>query len=214
MELILLERVAKLGQMGDIVSVRDGYARNYLLPQGKAIRANAANKARFEAERAQLEARNIEAKAEAEALAERIGEKTVILIRAASETGQMYGSVSTRDLADSLTDDGVSINRNQISLERPIKSIGMHSVTVILHPEVEITVTANVARSQDEAERQAAGEDLTLTDRDQAFEFEEDLELDTELLEEIEGEEEAEVAEEASEEAEDAAADDEAKDEA
>lgn len=198
MELILLERIAKLGQMGDIVSVRDGYARNFLLPQGKAIRANAANKARFEAERAQLEARNLEAKSEAEALAKRIGDKTVVLIRAASETGQMYGSVSTRDLAEAVSEDGVSISRNQVSLERPIKTIGLHAVTVVLHPEVEITVTANVARSQDEAERQAAGEDLSLSERDEGFEFDEDLELDEELLEEIEGEEASE--EEASEE--------------
>ncbi len=194
MELILLERIAKLGQMGDIVSVRAGYARNFLLPQGKAIRASEANKKRFESERAQLEARNLEAKTEAEALKETIGSKTVIIIRAASETGQLYGSVSPRDLADALTADGVSFNRNQISLERPIKTIGMHDVTVILHPEVELTVTANVARSQDEAERQAAGEDLTQTERDEAFEFEEDLELDEELLEEIEGEEAADDA--------------------
>ncbi|TLP48906.1 MULTISPECIES: 50S ribosomal protein L9 [Cohaesibacter] len=197
MEVILLERVAKLGQMGEIVSVRTGYARNFLLPQGKAIRATDANKKRFEAERAQLEARNLEAKSEAEALKERIGEKTVIIIRAASETGQMYGSVSPRDLADALTEEGVSISRTQISLERPIKSIGMHAVTVILHPEVELTVSANVARSMDEAERQAAGEDLSRTERDEDnFEFEEDLELDEELLEEIEGEEEAEEASE------------------
>ncbi|WP_321446736.1 50S ribosomal protein L9 [uncultured Cohaesibacter sp.] len=201
MELILLERVAKLGQMGDIVTVRSGYARNFLLPQGKALRASEANKKRFEAERAQLEARNLEAKSEAEALKERIGAKTVIVIRAASETGQLYGSVSTRDLADALSDDGVSLSRNQVSLDRPIKTIGMHSVTVILHPEVELVVTANVARSQDEAERQAAGEDLSLTERDEAFEFEEDLELDEELLEEIEGEEEAEASEEVAEEA-------------
>nr|WP_321456800.1 50S ribosomal protein L9 [uncultured Cohaesibacter sp.] len=194
MDLILLERVAKLGQMGDIVSVRDGYARNFLLPQGKAIRASEANKKRFETERAQLEARNLEAKSEAEALKERIGEKTVIVIRAASETGQLYGSVSTRDLADALSENGVSLTRNQISLERPIKTIGMHDVTVILHPEVDLVVTANVARSQDEAERQAAGEDLSQTERDDAFEFEEDLELDEELLEEIEGEESEEAA--------------------
>ena len=204
MELILLERVAKLGQMGEIVNVRTGYARNFLLPQGKAIRATEANKKRFETERAQLEARNLEAKSEAESLKERIGEKTVIIIRAASETGQMYGSVSTRDLADALTEDGVTITRNQISLERPIKSIGMHSVTVILHPEVDLTVTANVARSEDEAERQAAGEDLSVSERDEGFEFEEDLELDEELLEEIEGEEgdeEAEASDEIAEEA-------------
>ncbi|WP_320141983.1 50S ribosomal protein L9 [uncultured Cohaesibacter sp.] len=200
MELILLERVAKLGQMGDIVTVRTGYARNFLLPQGKAIRASEANKKRFEAERAQLEARNLEAKSEAEALKERIGDKTVIVIRAASETGQLYGSVSPRDLSDALSEDGVSLTRSQISLDRPIKTIGMHAVTVILHPEVELIVTANVARSQDEAERQAAGEDLSQTERDEAFEFEEDLELDEELLEEIEGEEEAEASEEVAEE--------------
>ncbi|SNY93843.1 LSU ribosomal protein L9P [Cohaesibacter sp. ES.047] len=189
MDLILLERIAKLGQMGEIVSVRPGYARNFLLPQGKAIRASAANKKRFEAERAQLEARNLEARSEAETLKERIGAKTITVIRAASETGQLYGSVSTRDLADALTADGVSFSRNQISLDRPIKTIGMHDVTVILHPEVDLIVTANVARSQDEADRQSAGEDLTLTERDAGFEFEEDLELDEELLEEIEGEE-------------------------
>ncbi|MCT4655305.1 MAG: 50S ribosomal protein L9 [Cohaesibacter sp.] len=197
MEIILMERIAKLGQMGDIVSVRDGYARNYLLPQGKAIRANAANKARFEAERAQLEARNLEAKSEAEALAERIGEKTVVLIRAASETGQMYGSVSTRDLATAISEDGLTIDRTQVSLARPIKTLGLHEVTLVLHPEVELTVTANVARSEDEAERQAAGEDVNVTERDEGFEFEEDLELDEELLEEIEGEEEEATEEEA-----------------
>ena len=210
MELILLERIAKLGQMGDIVNVRPGYARNYLLPQGKAIRASDANKKRFEAERAQLEARNLEAKSEAESLKERIGEKTVIIIRAASETGQMYGSVSTRDLAEALSEDGVSLNRSQISLERPIKSIGMHSVTIVLHPEVNLTVTANVARSEDEAERQAAGEDLSLTERDQGFEFEEDLELDEELLEEIESEETAEEGESAVEDAAEGADEDDA----
>ena len=204
MDIILLERVAKLGQMGDVVSVRDGYARNFLLPQGKAIRASEANKKRFESERAQLEARNLEAKAEAEALKERIGDKTVVIIRAASETGQMYGSVSTRDLADALSADGVSINRSQISLSRPIKTIGMHEVTVILHPEVELTVTANVARSTDEAERQAAGEDMSQTERDAGFEFEEDLELDEELLEEIEGEEAAEADAEVAEDEEEA----------
>nr|WP_321459349.1 50S ribosomal protein L9 [uncultured Cohaesibacter sp.] len=202
MELILLERVAKLGQMGDIVNVRTGYARNFLLPQGKAIRASEANKKRFESERAQLEARNLEAKSEAEALKERIGEKTVIVIRAASETGQLYGSVSPRDLADALSEDGVSLTRNQISLDRPIKTIGIHPVTVILHPEVELIVSANVARSQDEAERQAAGEDLSQTEREDSFEFEEDLELDEELLEEIEGEEASEEAAEEAKEAE------------
>ena len=202
MELILLERVAKLGQMGDIVNVRTGYARNFLLPQGKAIRASEANKKRFESERAQLEARNLEAKSEAEALKERIGEKTVIVIRAASETGQLYGSVSPRDLADALSEGGVSLTRNQISLDRPIKTIGIHPVTVILHPEVELIVSANVARSQDEAERQAAGEDLSQTEREDSFEFEEDLELDEELLEEIEGEEASEEAAEEAKEAE------------
>lgn len=173
MQVILLERVAKLGQMGEIVSVRDGYARNYLLPQGKAMRASAENKTQFETQRAQLEARNLERRQEAEQVGEKLNGESVVVIRQAGETGHLYGSVSTRDIADALTDGGFTVARNQVSLERPIKTIGLHSVAIVLHPEVEVEVTVNVARSDDEAERQASGEDLTITDYD-SFEFEAD----------------------------------------
>lgn len=172
MEIILMERVAKLGQMGDIVSVKDGYARNYLLPQGKALRATEANKQRFEDQRAQLEARNLERKQEAEAVAEKLDGHTFVLVRSAGETGQMYGSVSNRDIADALTEGGFTVARAQVALEQPIKAIGMHTVAIRLHPEVEVSVVANVARSADEAERQAAGEDLS-----QREEIELDLEV-------------------------------------
>jgi large subunit ribosomal protein L9 len=174
MQVILLERVAKLGQMGETVSVKDGFARNFLLPQGKALRANKANLAKFEAERAQLEARNLERKSEAEGVAGTLDGSTYIIIRSAGETGQLYGSVAARDVAEVTTEGGVSVARSQVRLERPIKSIGLHPVIIQLHPEVEVTVTMNVARSEDEAERQAAGEDLTVQDYD-GFEFDEDL---------------------------------------
>ncbi|MCL4169872.1 UNVERIFIED_CONTAM: hypothetical protein GTU68_004313, partial [Idotea baltica] len=160
MQVILLERIARLGQMGDTVRVRDGYARNYLLPQGKALRANKSNLARFESERAQLEARNLERKNEAEAVAAKLDGETVVMIRSAGETGQLYGSVSTRDIADGLTEAGFTVARNQVELRSPIKTIGVHSVLIQLHPEVEVSVSINVARSEDEATRQAAGEDL------------------------------------------------------
>ncbi len=175
MQVILLERIAKLGQMGDTVRVRDGYARNYLLPQGKALRANKSNLARFESERAQLEARNLERKNEAEAVAAKLDGETVVMIRSAGETGQLYGSVSTRDIADGLTEAGFTVARNQVELRSPIKTIGVHSVLIQLHPEVEVSVSINVARSEDEAARQAAGEDLTTPEQD-IFEFEEDEE--------------------------------------
>lgn len=175
MEVILLERIAKLGQMGDVVKVRDGYARNYLLPQEKALRANKGNLARFEAERAQLEARNLERKTEAEGVAAKLDNERFVAIRSAGETGQLYGSVSTRDIADVLSEGGFSVGRDQVRLNRPIKTIGLHAVEILLHPEVEVTVTVNVARSNDEAERQARGEDLTARDRD-VFEFEEEEE--------------------------------------
>ncbi|MEO9530445.1 50S ribosomal protein L9 [Roseibium sp.] len=173
MQVILLERIARLGQMGDTVRVRDGYARNYLLPQGKALRANKSNLARFESERAQLEARNLERKNEAEAVAAKLDGETVVMIRSAGETGQLYGSVSTRDIADGLTEAGFTVARNQVELRSPIKTIGVHSVLIQLHPEVEVSVSINVARSEDEATRQAAGEDLTTPEQD-IFEFEED----------------------------------------
>ena len=161
MQVILLERIAKLGQIGDEVTVKDGFARNYLLPTGRALRANAANRTRFEAERAEIEARNAERKSAAEEIASGLNGKTVIVVRSAGETGQLYGSVSTRDIADILTEEGFNVSRNQVDLKNPIKAIGLHEVEIVLHPEVETRVTLNVARSTDEAERQAAGEDLT-----------------------------------------------------
>lgn len=160
MEIILLERIARLGQMGETVKVRDGYARNFLLPKGKALRANEANKKKFEGQRVQLEARDLERKSEAEKIAQSLDGMSFIIVRAAGETGQLYGSVSPRDIADLLIEEGFSVNRNQIELNQPIKAIGLTNVIIALHPEVEVTVTMNVARSTDEAERQAAGEKL------------------------------------------------------
>lgn len=157
MEIILLERVDNLGQMGDVVNVKNGYARNFLLPQKKALRATKANVAHFEAQRAQLEADNLERRKEAEQVAGKLGDFSVTLIRQASESLQLYGSVTARDIAVAATETGVSIDRRQVRLERPIKTIGLHEVSVSLHPEVTVTVTANVARSQDEAEFQAKG---------------------------------------------------------
>ena len=162
MEVILLERVAKLGQMGEVVRVKDGYARNFLLPKGKALRATADNKKRFETMKTQLEARNLELKGEAEKIGAKLDGQTLTVLRQASETGQLYGSVSTRDLAQLLTDGGFSVNRNQIQLNAPIKMIGIHKVPVALHPELEVTITVYVARSSDEAERLARGEDVTV----------------------------------------------------
>ncbi len=161
MDVILLERIARLGQMGDTVSVKAGYARNFLLPQGKALRANEENRKRFESQRTQLEARNLERRSEAQQVADKLDGKTFIVIRSAGETGQLYGSVSTRDIADIITAEGFSVLRTQVELNHPIKTIGMHNVAINLHPEVQVTVTINIARSADEAERQAAGEDLT-----------------------------------------------------
>jgi len=155
MQVILLERVEKLGQMGDEVSVKPGYARNFLLPRGKALRATPENKARFEQEKAQLEAQNLERKGEAEAVAGKMDGANVILVRQAGESGQLYGSVNARDVADSLTEAGFTVGRAQVRLDKPIKTIGLHDLTVSLHPEVSVTVTANVARSADEAEIQA-----------------------------------------------------------
>ena len=161
MEVILLERVAKLGQMGEVVRVKDGFARNFLLPRGKALRATEQNRKRFETQRAQLEARNLELKGEASAVAEKLDGQSVVLIRQAGETGVLYGSVSGRDIADALTAAGFSVGRQQIAIVSPIKALGLHKVPVQLHPEVEATVTVNVARSPEEAERLARGEDVT-----------------------------------------------------
>jgi large subunit ribosomal protein L9 len=161
MQVILLERIGRLGQMGDVVTVKDGFARNFLLPQGKALRATKANRERFERERAQLEARNLELKSEAEAVAGKLAGQSFIVIRQAGDTGQLYGSVSTRDIAEAVTEGGFSIERRQVMLDRPIKALGLHEVRIQLHGEVEPHVTINVARSPDEAARQARGEDVS-----------------------------------------------------
>jgi large subunit ribosomal protein L9 len=161
MEVILLERISRLGQMGETVKVKDGYARNFLLPQGKALRANEANKKKFEGQRAQLEARNLERKSEAQQIADQLDGKSFVVVRSAGETGQLYGSVSTRDISELLTAEGFTVARNQVELNQPIKAIGLVNVAIALHPEVEVTVTLNIARSADEAERQARGEELT-----------------------------------------------------
>ncbi len=160
MDVILLERVAKLGQMGDVVTVKDGYARNFLLPKGKALRATPENIRHFEAQKAQLEAQNLERKAEAEAVAEKLDGQQFVVIRSASETGALYGSVTTRDAAAAATEGGFTIDRRQVVLARPIKELGLHSVTVVLHPEVEVTIQLNVARSPEEAELQASGKSI------------------------------------------------------
>jgi large subunit ribosomal protein L9 len=173
MEVILLQRIAKLGQMGDVVRVRDGFARNYLLPQGKALRANEASRKRFERDKAQLEARNLEARKEAEAVSEKLSGQSFVVVRQAGETGQLYGSVSTRDIAEIAGAGGFTIERSQVRLDRAIKTIGLHEVMITLHPEVEAPITINVARSADEAERQARGEDLTTRE---AFEAPEEME--------------------------------------
>jgi large subunit ribosomal protein L9 len=157
-ELILLQRVEKLGQMGDVVRVRPGYARNYLLPQKKALRATKDNRARFEEQRAQLEAQNLKRREEAERVAERVHGLTVVIIRQAGESGSLYGSVSARDIAEATTEAGLTINRQQVVLEHPVKTLGLFPVRVSLHPEVTVSVTVNVARSPEEAERQARGE--------------------------------------------------------
>jgi large subunit ribosomal protein L9 len=162
MDVILLERIASLGQMGEVVRVRDGYARNYLLPQGKALRANDANSKRFEEQRVHLEARNLERKQEAEGVATKINGQSFVVVRQAGETGQLYGSVTTRDVAEVAEANGFSIGRNQVALNQPLKTIGLHEVRIALHPEVDATIVVNVARSEDEAARQARGEDITL----------------------------------------------------
>ncbi|WP_127523864.1 50S ribosomal protein L9 [Mesorhizobium sp. Z1-4] len=161
MQVILLERIARLGQMGEEVKVKDGFARNFLLPQGKALRANDANRKKFEGQRVQLEARDLERRTEAQSVADKLDGKTFVVVRAAGETGQLYGSVSTRDIADILTGEGFSVARNQVELNQPIKAIGLINVALALHPEVDVTITLNIARSTDEAERQARGETLT-----------------------------------------------------
>ncbi|MGF1455401.1 MAG: 50S ribosomal protein L9 [Alphaproteobacteria bacterium] len=183
MHVVLLERVEKLGQMGDVVKVRNGFARNFLLPRGKALRATQGNMDQFERSRAQLEAQNLERRSEAEQVGEKLDGKTFIAIRQSSESGQLYGSVSPRDIATLVTEGGFTLTRTQVMLDKPIKELGLHEVRVSLHPEVTVTVTMNVARSQEEAERQARGEDVTARTDDE--DDEDDLDLDA-LLEDDE----------------------------
>jgi large subunit ribosomal protein L9 len=178
-ELILMQRVDKLGQMGDLVKVKPGYARNFLLPQGKAIRASKDNLARFERDRAQLEAQNLKRREEAERVAERVFGLSVVIIRAAGESGGLYGSVTSRDIADACKVNGLTVDRAQVLLEQPIKTTGITQVRVELHPEVVIPVGVNVARSQDEADKQARGEDL------RAAQQSEDASLEAELAAEL-----------------------------
>ncbi|MEC9197146.1 MAG: 50S ribosomal protein L9 [Pseudomonadota bacterium] len=174
MQVILLERVAKLGQMGEVVDVKAGYARNYLLPQKKALTASKANIAAFEVQKAQLEARNLETKKEAEALAEKLDGQQFVVIRAASDAGSLYGSVTTRDAADAAAEAGFSVDRKQVVLTAPIKELGLHDVHVVLHPEVQATVQLNVARSVEEAELQASGKSIQelAAEEEAAAEFE------------------------------------------
>ena len=167
MEVILLERVAKLGQMGEVVRVKDGFARNFLLPRHKALRATKDNREKFEGMKADLEARNLQAKGEASKVAEKIDGKNVIILRQASETGQLFGSVSVRDIIAALAADGVTVSRSQVLLDAPVKVIGQHKVDIAVHPEVEVGVTVTVARSADEAARINRGEDVNSRQEDQ-----------------------------------------------
>ena len=160
MQVILLERVAKLGQMGEVVNVKDGYARNYLLPQGKALRANDGNIKSFEAKKATLEATNLETRKEASAVGEKLDGQMFVVIRSASDAGALYGSVTTRDAAEAATAAGFIVNRGQIVLDRPIKDLGIHTVSAVLHPEVVVKIKLNVARSAEEAELQASGKSI------------------------------------------------------
>jgi len=191
MQVILLERVEKLGQMGDEVRVKDGFARNFLLPQKKALRANKTNREYFNTQKTQLEARNLERKSEASKVAEKLEGKTFVLLRQAGDRGQLYGSVSPRDIADVISAGGFSVSRTQVPLDKPIKDIGLAPIHVVLHPEVRVKVTLNVARTEDEAERQARGEDV-LAEKTEA---EEAKVVAEELFEEGAGPKEEEEAE-------------------
>ena len=174
MQVILLERVAKLGQMGDVVDVKPGFARNYLLPQGKALSASEKNISDFAARKAQLEAQNLETRKEAEAMADKLNGQQFIVIRQASDSGALYGSVSTRDAAEAATENGFTVERKQVALTRPIKDLGLHDVLVTLHPEVVATIQLNVARSVEEAAPQASGKSIqdAAAEADQAADFE------------------------------------------
>ena len=177
MEVVLLERVAKLGQMGDVVSVKNGFARNFLIPQGKALRATKANLAQFENQRAQLEATNLESKSEAETFATKLDGQIFVVIRSASDAGSLYGSVTNRDAADVATAGGFTVDKRQVVLSEPVKELGLHDMTVVLHPEVRATITINVARSEEEAELQASGKSI------QELQAEADAEADFDIAE-------------------------------
>ena len=177
MEVVLLERVAKLGQMGDVVSVKNGFARNFLMPQGKALRATKANLAQFENQRAQLEANNLESKKEAEDMAAKLDGQQFIVIRSASDAGSLYGSVTNRDAADMATAGGFTVDKRQVVLTAPVKELGLHDMTVVLHPEVRATITINVARSEEEAELQSSGKSI------QDLQAEADAEADFDIAE-------------------------------
>jgi len=183
MDVILLERINRLGGLGDTVRVRDGYARNFLLPTGRALRANDANRAKFESQKASLIARNEERRSEAATIGETLNGKRLTIIRSAGETGQLYGSVSARDIADLLKAEGFDVNRNSVELNLPIKTIGLHSVKISLHSEVSVSIDVNVARSPDEAERQARGE--TLTSADAIYGVDEDEYADEDAADEM-----------------------------
>lgn len=194
MEVILLERIENLGQMGDVVRVKPGFARNYLLPQRKAMRANKANLAIFEGQRAQLEAENLNRRQEAEAVATKIDGMSVIIIRQAGDSGQLYGSVASRDIAEAVTEGGATIARNQVVLDKPIKMLGLHDVRLRLHPEVAVQISVNVARSQAEAEMQA--QSGRFVSAEELREAEDAAEAEVEAtIEEIEAEEAAESVE-------------------
>lgn len=199
MDIILLERVEKLGSIGDVVTVKDGFARNYLLPQKKALRANEANRKVFEANRERLEAENASRRGEAEKAGEKVAGTELVLIRSSSNSGQLYGSVSVRDIAEALKAKGHDINKGQIILERPIKTIGMFEVKVALHPEVHVTVKANIARSDDEAELQSQGVDVMAQmfeeERGESEGFTEALDPDRELGDLPPAEDDGETAE-------------------
>jgi large subunit ribosomal protein L9 len=206
MEVILLERIEKLGQMGDVVKVKPGYARNYLLPRKKALRASESSRALFQAQRAQLEAENLKNRQEAERIASDVNGRTIIIVRQASDSDQLYGSVTTRDIANGITESGVTIDRRQVILPNPIKTVGMHPVRIDLHPEVTAEIIANIARSQEEAEMQARGERINrdgdvidIAEEEAALEaealFEEGAAPDAETLEDVPAETEADDVE-------------------
>lgn len=211
MEVVLLERVEKLGQMGDVVNVKNGFARNFLLPQGKALRATKENMKRFEVERAQLEARNLDLKKEAQAVADKLEGQSFVVIRSASEAGNLFGSVTARDIAEAATEGGFSVDRRQVALDKPVKELGLHPIRIILHPEVDATIRINVARSNEEAEVQATGKTIAeLRAEEDAAE-----ELDVQALFDDVGKFDEEADEEAAEAVdEDTGTGDEAEDEA